>query len=664
MRVLRSGFGMEKMPLARLVAGVCTLLLASPALADTPHAADTALERLLQVEVSGASRYTQPLSEAPATATVLTAEDFRRHGFRDIGEALQTVRGVHLSQDRAYGYLGVRGFNRPGDYNSRIVLLVDGFRTNNPIYDQAMIGSEAPLDLDWIKRLEFVPGAVSASYGGNALFGIVNAVRWSGADLDGTRVTFDLGSGQARRASLLSGGRTANGTDWVAGVVAYRRAGEDLHFPAYDVPGVSDGIAHGRDGERHAKTLLKGSWENWEASFSYSERVKDVPTAYYGTLFDVGGNFNRDREYHIDIAHVATPLPQLSQQLRFHLGSYDYDAEYPYTDSIYRDEARADWWSAEGQWQWSGWRDHRLLAGLELRDYQRLQQRAYTVSPRAVDLDDTHGGRAFGVFVQDEWRLAANWLANFGVRVDRQDTAPTMASPRGALIWRPRENLAFKWLVGRAFRAPNDYERHYGDGGASQKGNPDLQPERILSRELGFDYTPTEALRLGLGHYRYRLRDLIEQQTAADGLLTFVNRPTVRAHGWETDIEALLGAGWRLRGSLAWQTLDHPDGAPVNMPHRIGKLLLDGPLPLLGATFGLNLQAVGPRRTVQGRVGGYVTGNLVLRQNTDLRQGVWSLALYNFGDKSYRDPVGPEFAPIDAVARDGRQWRLRWEIGF
>jgi iron complex outermembrane receptor protein len=641
----------------------CLVFATSTWAAETGDATN-GLERLLQTEISGASRYEQPLAEAPASASVLTAEDFRRYGFRDIGEALQTMRGVYLTQDRTYGYMGVRGFNRPGDYNSRILLLVDGFSVNNPIYDQAMIGNEAPLDVDWIKRLEFVPGAASANYGGNALFGIVNAVRWNGGDLEGTRAALDVGSGGARRLSLMSGQRLEGGGDWLAGVVAYRRSGEDLTFPEYRQPGGGGGIAHGLDGERYVKTLLKGNWGGWSASFTSSDRVKDVPIAYYGTVFDASGNTVEDREYHLDLGHATTLAPQLAQHLRLHVGSYGYTGRYPYADYRYRDEVKANWWTIDGQWQWTGWADHRVLMGLELREYQRLWQRAYMVAPRQVDLDHDHDGHAHGVFVQDEWRISSQWLLNLGARVDRQNTVSSITSPRGALIWRPGDTVSFKWLAGKAFRAPNDYELYYGDGGVSQRGNPDLRPERIRSQEIGMDLSPTEALRFSVGHYRYRIQDLIEQQTDAAGLWVFMNRPDVRAQGWELETEALLGGGWRVRGNMAWQTLDHPDGAPVNMPRHLGKLLIDGPVPGLKATLGLNLQAVSSRRTIQGRVGGYVTGNVVLRQQGDPTHGLFSLAIYNVTDKRYRDPVGPELSPIDAIERDGRQWRLQWEIGF
>lgn len=650
--------------IGRIAVSAAGSVLAAAAGATEPLEAANSLERLLQTEISGASRYEQPLAEAPASASVLTAEDFRRYGFRDIGEALQTMRGVYLTQDRTYGYMGVRGFNRPGDYNSRILLLMDGFSANNPIYDQAMIGNEAPVDIDWIKRLEFVPGATSANYGGNALFGIVNAVRWNGNDLNGSRATVDFGSGNTRRFSLMTGRSLEGGGDWLAGVVAYRRSGEDLAFPEYRRAGSGDGIAHGLDGEHDVKTLLKGSWGNWSASFTSSDRVKDVPIAYYGTVFDAPGNTVEDREYHLDLAQVTTIAPHVAQHLRLHFGSYTYIGRYPYVGYRYQDEARADWWNLDGQWQWTGWSNHRVLIGLELRDYQRLLQRAYVVTPRQVDLDHSHDGHAHGAFVQDEWRISSQWLLNLGVRVDRQAITSSMTSPRAALIWRPSNTVALKWLSGKAFRAPNDYELYYGDGGVTQRGNPALRPERIRSQEIGLDVSPVETWRFSVGHYRYRIRDLIEQQTDADGLWIFMNRPDVRARGWELETEALLGAGWRLRGNVAWQTLEHYDGEPVNMPRRLGKLLIDGPVPGLKATLGLNLQAMSGRRTLQGSVGGYVTGNLVLRQQRDATEGVWSLALYNITGKRYRDPVGPELSPIDAIERDGRQWRVQWEIGF
>ena len=69
----------------------------------------------------------------------------------------------------------------------------------------ALFGNEAPIEVDWVKRLEFVAGPASAVYGSNALFGTVNTVMLNGADVDGYRVTLDGGSNDSGHVGLVAG---------------------------------------------------------------------------------------------------------------------------------------------------------------------------------------------------------------------------------------------------------------------------------------------------------------------------------------------------------------------------------------------------------------------------------------------------------------------------
>ncbi len=46
----------------------------------------------------------------------MTAEDIRRTGHTNLADILRGVRGLYVTDDRNYTYLGVRGFLRPGDY--------------------------------------------------------------------------------------------------------------------------------------------------------------------------------------------------------------------------------------------------------------------------------------------------------------------------------------------------------------------------------------------------------------------------------------------------------------------------------------------------------------------------------------------------------------------
>ena len=94
--------------------------------------------------VYGAVKYEQKVTEAPASITVITADQIKKYGYRSFTQILDSVPGFFTANDRNYDYVGIRGFNRPGDYNSRVLLLIDNHRLNDAVYDQAL---SATMDL-------------------------------------------------------------------------------------------------------------------------------------------------------------------------------------------------------------------------------------------------------------------------------------------------------------------------------------------------------------------------------------------------------------------------------------------------------------------------------------------------------------------------------------
>ncbi|HLD24039.1 MAG TPA: TonB-dependent receptor plug domain-containing protein, partial [Sulfuricurvum sp.] len=134
------------------------------------------IEELMNIEITTASKFSQKISEAPSSVTVITSDEIKIYGYRNLADILSGVRGLYTTNDRNYEYVGVRGFNRPGDYNSRILLMVDGTRINDADYDTASIGQEFFLDIDLIKRIEIIRGPGSSIYGSNAFFGVINII--------------------------------------------------------------------------------------------------------------------------------------------------------------------------------------------------------------------------------------------------------------------------------------------------------------------------------------------------------------------------------------------------------------------------------------------------------------------------------------------------------
>ena len=174
---------------------------------------DLPLEQLLEVKVqkvTSAAKYEQSTALAPASVTIVTDHDIRLNGYRNLAEVVGSVRGFYSTYDRNYSYLGVRGFNRPGDYNSRILLLIDGHRVNDVAFDGAPVGNDGYLDVDLIDRVEVVRGPGSAVYGSSAFFAVVNVVTRRGRDLQGAEAAFTAGSFDAWQ------GRFSYGVRWQA----------------------------------------------------------------------------------------------------------------------------------------------------------------------------------------------------------------------------------------------------------------------------------------------------------------------------------------------------------------------------------------------------------------------------------------------------------------
>ena len=299
-----------------------------------PNLADATLEELGNIPVYSASKHLQPSGEAPSSVTVLTGNQIREQGYRTLADVLRTVRSFFVTYDRNYSSLGVRGFARPGDYNTRILLLVDGHRLNDNIYDEAMIGTEFPIDVDLIERIEIVRGPVSSLYGSNALFAVINIVTKHARDLNGLELSSETASYNTYKGSISYGRTLPQAEFLISGSFYGSRGHNQLFYPEFNTPQTNNGIASHADDDQLGTALATISSHGFTLQAAYGTREKGIPTAAYETIFDNNGTLTTDSHGYVDLSYEHTFFGSWDTLARAFYDRYAYQGTYMYPSPI------------------------------------------------------------------------------------------------------------------------------------------------------------------------------------------------------------------------------------------------------------------------------------------------------------------------------------------
>ena len=119
----------------------------------------------------------QRSSEVPANMEIITAEDIRRSGARDVTSALRNVVGVDLMQfGKDQTEVSVRGYDQP--FAANLLVLINGRQVYADTYSLTP-WSALPVELADIRQIELVKGPSSALFGFNAVGGVINIVTYN-----------------------------------------------------------------------------------------------------------------------------------------------------------------------------------------------------------------------------------------------------------------------------------------------------------------------------------------------------------------------------------------------------------------------------------------------------------------------------------------------------
>ena len=632
----------------------------------TKDLGEASLEELANITVYTASRHTQKITEAPSSVTVITRDEIQKYGYRTLADILRSVRGFDVTSDRQYTYAGVCGINRPETYNSRVLVLIDGHRTNNNIYEQALLGTEFGLDIDLIERVEIVRGPSSSLYGASAFFAVINVITRKADELKGWELAFEpasFGTYQGR----VSYGAKFSGVDAVLSSGFYDSRGQTLFYPEFNSPATDNGISRNSDYDSYQHYLATVSFRGFTFQGNFSNRNKGLPTGAFGTLFDDPQTRTFDSLRYFDLSYQRPVTGAWSLEARTAVSRHVYDGIYAYgpaapggSNVLNYDFGRGTWWSGEVKIQQSLERNN-LTFGTEFQDNLQQDQGNYNINPFLEYIASRPPSSVNWAFYgQDEFAFTAKLSLSAGLRYDRYYTFGGTTNPRLGLIYHPFSQTAFKLLYGSAFRAPSAYEMYYYGLGQYQ-ANLNLKPETIKTYEVVLEQGLGERLHLTANVFQNQVSQLINQVTNSSGLLVFENTAGAHIRGLSAELDARFPGG--LQGKASYSYSDNQDAQAKqtlsSSPEHLAKLNLIAPMFQQRLFASLDSQFNGPVTTLTGRnTSSFQVFNVTLLGHASEKHLDVSASVYNLLDKKYFDPA-PGGLPESRIQQDGRNWRVK-----
>ena len=554
------------------------------ALAGGARAQDAVTQPTIEVT---ASRVAETVDASLADVSVITRADIDASHAPDLLEVLRLQAGVDVVRTGGPG-AQTNVFLRGGNSN-HVLVLIDGVRVAS-----ANTGAFAweNLPLDAVQRIEIVRGPRASYWGSDAIAGVIQIFT---RQLSGPHAAASYGSYRSADASAGIGARDDRG-------------GFSVQVGARHVDGFSatnPGICNGPDdpyciynpdsngAQYHGGTLsadYKFGSQTLSASLLRSEGTQ---------TFDNGASDGVSHTLDQAIGAALEGDVTGAWHQRLALGTSREDLATPAFASVYR--------STREQASWTNYvavtAVQHLIAGFD------------AVHDRGISIDTSGFGAPYekardvaGAFAG--WRVSdGSFDSELAGRYDHDRPFGAAFSGSAAAGWKFSDALRLSASFGTAFRAPDLNELYSPGYGGYFAGNPDLQPERSRTLELGVEWTPDAANRVAVHAFSTRVHDLIDFSGGSTYQAINIDRAAIDG----VELTHTVRAGiWSLTSHATLQDARDADTGTqlLRRPKRkISSLIERGFGERLSA--GLELVADGPRHDVGGiELPGYALANL------------------------------------------------------
>ena len=160
----------------------------------------------MNIEITSVAHKEQRAGDVAAAVYVITQEDIRRSGMTTVPELLRLVPGVQVAQINSNKWaVALRGFNNL--FAGKVLVLIDG-RTMYDRLNSGVFWESLDVPLELIDRIEVIRGPGGATWGANAVNGVINIITKSADATAGASATVRAGTFEGTHAAARYGGET------------------------------------------------------------------------------------------------------------------------------------------------------------------------------------------------------------------------------------------------------------------------------------------------------------------------------------------------------------------------------------------------------------------------------------------------------------------------
>jgi iron complex outermembrane recepter protein len=522
---------------------------------------DPSLEELLKTDITSVSKKEKQLFDTPAAVYVVTREEIRSSGARNVPDALRLVPGMEVSQINASTWsVGVRGFDER--FSNKMLVMIDGRSLYSPIFG-GINWDSIDLVMEDIDRIEVIRGPGGSLWGSNAVNGTVNIITRSSQATQGALISEVSASDAPVSLAARYGGQAGKlGTYRIFSKytdsfgnqnAAGHWAGDAWHM-------LHGGFRMDLKPRQHDALMLEGDMSGGSFGEPLSMHLMQAPwaTAIGGVNSPLGGtmlgrwtrDYSNGQETQVQVYYSkenrdATERPD-------HLNTVDVDAQHHFHIGSRQD----------------------FVAGAGYRYSQVYAPSTYflTINPASQDFP------LFSGFIQDEITLIPKKLAlTAGGKLEHNRFTGFDFQPSVRVNWRPTGKQDVWAAVSQAVKTPNllntsmnrMLSASVGSDGLNVTtyiGNPQYKDERLLAYEGGYRLQ-LKRVSIDAAGFLNRYNDA-ETTEPLPPVLPTVSQPyTLNQTQWaNNDYGRSLGAEvaaswnvisrWKLTASYSWLKIE------------------------------------------------------------------------------------------------------------